>query len=147
MLYGYNEVLIPTIYTLQLVIHEENVIDSSLCNPHLSPAQQLPRFPTTATEHCKQPLLAQSIIHGRHCLSSVSPLQRSIHPRGNPRWMGRTDKFSPFSFFLMEVWPEERLLDSALPLARQQWFPAQRSHTLLLDAVTLEGFPNFPCRY
>lgn len=68
--------------------------------PHLSPAQQLPWFPTTATEHCKQPLLAQSITQGRHGLSLVSPSNEAFILGEIPAgWAEQTSfHLSPFFF-------------------------------------------------
>lgn len=67
-------------------------------------------------------LLVQSIINGRYCLGLVStPLQWTIHLRGRiPAGCAEQTVFT-FLLRLMEVWPEERLLDSALCLAWWQW--------------------------
>lgn len=102
------------------MIHQENVINSFLSIPHLSPAQQLPQFPTTATEHCKQPLLAQSITHKAHTFGVWFPPYKEAFILGEIAvgWAEQTS-FHLSPLFLTEVWPEERLLDSALPVAWQ----------------------------
>lgn len=89
-------VLIPTIYTLEFVIQEENVINSFLCILYLSPAQQLP---TTATQHCKQPLPAEHHTHGRHCLSLVPPYDQAFILREIPAGWAEQTSFHLPPFF------------------------------------------------